>query len=120
MCFSRSATSVDFEYRLGNIVLSQVSEIRDLGVQYTSRLNFTPHYQRIVRDAYKNLGFIKRCTTDFAHPNTLKLLYCALVRSHLEYASVIWSPYQLKYKLLIERVQHSFLRFAAWPKDGNY
>ena len=113
MCFLRNAFSVDVAYRLGNVVLSQISEIRELEVHYTSRLNFSPHYQRIVSDAYRNLGFIKRCT-DFTNPRNFKLLYCTLVRPHLEYASVIWSPNQLKYKQLIERVQHSFLRFAAY------
>lgn len=33
---------------------------------------------------------------------------------HLEYTSVIWSPYQRKYINSIEGVQHRFLRFASF------
>ena len=36
-----------------------------------------------------------------------KTLYKTLVRPHLEYASVIWSPYLKKDKISIENVQRA-------------
>ena len=60
------------------------------------------------------LGFVKRHSSDFKNLDSLKLLYCALVRSILEYGSPIWSPYTNSNIEIIEGVQKRFLRFAAY------
>lgn len=46
--------------------------------------------------------------------NILKILYCALVRSILEYCAVVWDPYTIYSKRQVERVQRKFLNFAAF------
>lgn len=56
------------------------------------------------------MGFIFRSSKYFNKVATLRLLYCSLVRSQLECASVVWAPYQLNHNLKIERVQHRFFR----------
>ncbi|KAI4494148.1 hypothetical protein M0802_009182 [Mischocyttarus mexicanus] len=45
--------------------------------------------------------------------NTLRILFCQLVRPILEYGSIIWSPYCITHSYDIEKVQHKFLRLAA-------
>lgn len=62
--------------------------------------------------AMRTLGFISRFARHFKNKESLRLLYVALVRPHVEYALVIWSPRHAKYINSIERVQHKFLRFA--------
>ena len=43
------------------------------------------------------------------------------MRSKLEYASNVWSPYTIKHKLLIENVQRRATRFILYyPKDMCY
>lgn len=61
----------------------------------------------------RTLGFISRFARDFRNRDALKLLYVALVKPHVEYASIIWSPRHTKYIKPIERVQDKFLRFAT-------
>ena len=39
-------------------------------------------------------GFIKRICTTFTDVQALQCLYISLVRSQLEYCSVIWNPWQ--------------------------
>lgn len=68
------------------------------------------HMRAIVNRAYRKLGFILRSCKYFKNIKTLKLLYCALVRPHVEYAAIVWSPYQVNHSLMIERVQHRFIR----------
>ena len=54
-----------------------------------------------------------RHSSDFLLPLTIRLLYCSLLRLHVEYVYLIWSCYFVKRMLLPERIQHRFLRFAS-------
>ena len=58
------------------------------------------------------LGFIKRCCREFSDPYVLKSLYCAFVRSQLEYASVVWNPYYDEHSNSVESVQKRFVLYA--------
>ena len=53
---------------------------------------------------------------NFKNPETMKLLYCCLVRSNLEYAYVIWNPSTTHQIEQLETIQHKFLKFMA----GNF
>jgi hypothetical protein len=58
------------------------------------------------------LGYIRRIGKEFRDPYTLKTLYNSFVRSHLEYASVVWNPYYGVHLKRIEDIQKKFLKFA--------
>jgi len=108
--FSKSPNVLTFNYSLNGVALTTVDEVRDLGVTFHSDLSFGRHIQLAAASAFRKLGFINRCAKFFKHANTLKLLYCTLVRTQLEYASVVWDPYQQNHRILLERIQHRFLR----------
>jgi len=96
-------------YSLNGVALTTVDEIRDLGVTFSSDLSFGRHIHMTAASALRRLGFIKRCGKHFKNADTLKLLYGTLVRTQVEYASMVWDPYQLNHNLLLERIQHRFL-----------
>ena len=108
----RAVSGIPSTYNLEGTTLSVVAEVLDLGVTFTSCLDFRAHYRNIVCKAMKTLGFIARFGKHFKQIRTLKLLYVTLVRPQVEYASVIWSPRHKQYSNSIERVQHKFLRMA--------
>ena len=110
---SRARSCVKYPYNLNNIVLREVNEVNDLGVCITPCFDFRPHYERCINMAMRTVGFISRFARHFRNIETVKLLYVALDRPHVEYASVIWSPRHAKFIKSIERVQHRFLRFAS-------
>jgi len=58
-----------------------------------SKLSFSDHITEKVNKAYSILGIIKR---NFQHVDKVAfvLLYKALVRSHMEYANTVLSPYK--------------------------
>ena len=77
---------------------------KDLGVYIDSDLTFEAHIREVVNKANRVTGVIKRNFKDLSC-SAFVLLYKAMVRSHLEYAQNVWSPYKRKYIDMIEKVQ---------------
>ena len=50
----------------------------------------------------------------------MKLLYCSLVRSRLEYASLVWDPLSKVHIDCLERIQKKILRLLYYKKHGIY
>ena len=91
---------------MGGKVLNRVGAQRDLGVLMSDTANFSDHIHAQVNKANKMLGFIRRTINGnkILSP-TLRSLYVTLVRSHLKYASEIWSPKSVTMIKRIEGVQ---------------
>uniref|UniRef100_A0A2S2P984 RNA-directed DNA polymerase n=1 Tax=Schizaphis graminum TaxID=13262 RepID=A0A2S2P984_SCHGA len=77
-------------------------------------INFHSHLDNICCKALKMLGFIKRICNEFKLTSSIKTLYCAYVRSILEYGAVVWDPSTSCGKDQIERVQRKFLNYVAF------
>lgn len=108
--YSRSTKALPFCYKINNTFLSRTETVVDLGVTLDSKLLFDKHIEKILAKAMKTLGFLFRITKDFQSVKTLKVLFCSLVRSHLEYASQVWNPRYDKYINLLEKPQRKFLK----------
>lgn len=89
--------------------LSITDSIRDLGVIFCADLSFVKYIQAVSSRAFKKLGFVMRSFKYFNNINTLRLLFCSLVRPQLEYAVIVWASYQIKYCAMIEKIQYRFL-----------
>ena len=59
----------------------------------------------ITPKANRMLGLIKRTCKDLKDTATLKTWYCSLVRSNLEYCSVVWSPFTKRNIDKLERIK---------------
>jgi len=66
--------------------------------------------------ASRILGLING-TIEYKHTDILLRLYKSLVRLHLEYCIVSWSPHYKKDKILIERIQKRFTRMILSIKE---
>lgn len=75
-------------------------------------MSFTDHIDSQIAKARSMLGFVFRFTFEFKDPHTLRIIYQSLVRSILEFASVIWSPFYKVHCKRIESIQKRFLIFA--------
>lgn len=53
-------------------------------------------------------------TKEFSQINTVKTLYCPLVRLIFEYFSLIKDPYTENGSLHVERVKRTFLKYASF------
>ena len=111
---------ITFNYSINRTDLSEVNEIKDLGVYFTSNLNFSLHIKKTVSKAYQMLGFIKRVTKDFTDSRTFYSLYNAYVRSKLDYCSQVWSPADSTSINKIEGVQKRFLKYVCYKQKVMY
>ncbi len=101
----KSATSFELE----GISINQADSVKDLGVWINHDLKWETHVNKISKKAYQRANHILK---SFRSTNVWTYLkaYKAYVRPILEYATTIWSPYLLKDKLKVERVQRFFTR----------
>lgn len=110
MRFSRSSFQTSPVHFLNGIPLQPTDMYKYLGVLLTSNLSWENHINSVVSSANKSLGFLRRNFR--SAPSQLKrLLYLALVRSKLEYASSIWHPHHATLTDYIESVQNRAARF---------
>ena len=100
-------------YELNNVVLEQLEATKYLGILIHESLEFAAHISSMVNKSNSKLGFLKRNLKGC--PGSLKrLAYISLVRSGLEYGSVVWDPHQANIKKSIELVQNRAMR---WIND---
>ena len=92
--------------------LDRVEEEKDLGVLFSSTLKFSNHIKEIVHRANRLIGLIKR-TFSYLEPQMLRILYTTLIRPHLDYACVVWNPYQSGDIRILEQVQRRATRVCS-------
>ncbi|CAK1555972.1 unnamed protein product [Leptosia nina] len=92
----------------------RVSLIKDLGITFDAQLMFDQHIDNIVKRASRALGFIVRLSADFKNIKTMKILYCAFVRNHLEFSSQVWNPHYNVYIEQLEGIQRKFVRYIQY------
>lgn len=108
--FTRNKNKIQYTYNIGGHTLDKVSSMKDLGVLFDEKLTFEAHTENICTKAYQMLGFILRISKSFKQPKTLLMLYKTLVRSQLEYASVVWNPFYAVYSDKLESIQKKALK----------
>ncbi|XP_046685630.1 uncharacterized protein LOC124371344 [Homalodisca vitripennis] len=111
--FNRNKSPVLHTYSIRGHALHRNLSVKDLGVTLSSNLSWELHIRNICNKAARNLGLILRLTKPFNDIYSLKILYYAHVRPHLEYCSVVWSPHQHYLVDDIEKIQRRFLRLVG-------
>ena len=85
-------------------VLKNTELEKDFDVNVDPELKFSKHIEIQVNKANKILGLIQR-SYKYMDKEMLKNVFIALVRPHLEFANMVWSPRLTKDIKLIEGVQ---------------
>ena len=91
-------------YDLNGEPLDSTPEEKDLGVIIDEGLKFHQHVAKAVSKASRMLGLVKHTFTCLDR-TTVPLLFSTMVRPHLEYGNLIWSPRYRRDRLEIEKVQ---------------
>jgi hypothetical protein len=89
--FSRKTSTLIYDYKLCQSSITRTGSIKDLGVFTDSKLRFHNHVDYILAQCVKLLGLVRTLTFSISSLDCLYMLYFTLVRSKLEYASVVWN-----------------------------
>ena len=93
----------------GTALLSADAVSKDLGVWFSSSLKFSDHCGVVAKQGFVKVNLIFS-NFESRQIDFLVKLYKVFVRSRIEYATEIWSPFLIRDIELIERVQRLFTR----------
>ena len=94
-------------------------EEKDLGVTFDKELNFSSHINQSISTAKRILSMTKRAFK-FLDKESIIKIYKALIRPHLEYGNIIWSPIYKKHSKAIEKIQRQLTKTIPGLKDMTY
>jgi hypothetical protein len=107
------------EYCMKGERLNSYEQVKDLGVLFQRDLSFVDQIQSTSAKANRNMGILMRHSKYFCNVSTIKTLYFSLVRSNMDFASVVWAPIGKEISKALERTQKRFLRYLYY-KDFQY
>ena len=108
-----------FTYDLNGAPLDYTEVEKDIGVHIDDKLSFDTHIAKKCKKANSMFALIRR-TFKFLNIDMFLPLYKAIVRSHLDSCSAVWSPYEVKHINAIERVQRRATKQIPGFKDLSY
>ena len=110
MPVDRNKSQTPHVYSLNGTALGSVTSEKYLGVLISQNMSWSPHISSVSTKANQKLGFLKR-NLKGSPTDIKKLAYISIVRSSLEYASVIWDPHLAKDINQLEGVQRKAARW---------
>lgn len=116
--FTRNKKIIHFNYMLNNTNFTSVSVIKDLGIHFQSDLSFKLNHNIVINKAFKTLDYVNRNTQNFKNIICHKTLYCSLVRSSLEFGSLVRSQNLSTNNKDLENLQHKFLKRLAFVTNS--
>ena len=111
--------NVHHEYHMNGKMLKQIEDEKDLGVIIDEKLDFHRQTASVIKKANGVLGAIKRTFLKL-DKNVFPPLFTSLVRTHLEYANVIWGPFFKGDIKAVEKVQRRATKMVAGIANMSY
>ena len=102
------------EFKLGSQTIKCEKEAKFLGLIFDRNLSFKSHIASLKRKCQKALNLLKVVSHQHwgADKKTVLILYRALVRSKLDYGSVVYGSARPSYLKTLEPIQNQALRLA--------
>lgn len=99
-----------FNYSTASFTLSEVTNIKYLGIWITNDLSWTKHIDSVITNANRKLFFLRRA---LKHSNSTvrTLAYRTIIRPVLEYGVIVWDPFTKANITKLENVQKKAVRF---------
>ncbi len=102
---TRKRAPLFHQYTINDKPIGRLDEQRDLGVRVNSKLSWSSQVASQISAANKSLGCVRRSVSEINDVKVRRILYLAIVRPHLGYATQIWSPQSINLIKRVARVQ---------------
>lgn len=120
LVFSTRNTSDNISFIFNNTRINEVKEVKYLGVVLSSNLKWESQLARVRKKISPGLGILYKFRR-LLNSNTKRMLYSALVHSHLIFSSIIWgaagssllSPLQIIQNRALKIVYNKNIRFPT-------
>jgi len=115
-CVSLTITTKDVAepmYVLHNTSITHQHNMNDLGIYVNSDLKWKVHINKMTAKANQRLWLLVRTLGYDAPPKAKKMAYISMVRSLLEYGSVLWNPTDKESMQQVEKVQRQATNFIT-------
>ena len=109
----------EHNYLINDDMINHVTTEKDIGVHFDEDLSFESHISGKINTAYR-MSYVIRRSYKYLTPETFVMLFKALVRTHLDYAVPIWSPWKISQIENIERVQRKATKQLPKFHDMTY
>lgn len=111
--FSKKRFIPSISLSISGEFIEQVNNVKFLGLKLDSRMTGVPHFSYIADKCEKNINILRSLSGVWwgSHPYCQKLLYNAIVRSHLDYGSFLLDPSTRMGLDKLDKVQSKCLRF---------
>ena len=98
--------------------INKAETVKDIGVTFDSSLNFEAHMSEKIYNANSMMGII-RCTFEYLDDKCFSTIK-SLVRPHIEYANLVWSPYLMIHLTALENVPCRATKLIPEYKELDY
>ena len=116
---NRKNENIPFSVTLLGSCLDRIDEVKDLGILFNSKLNFSPHISQIVSKVKRRLFLLFKAFS-YSNVEALILAYKTYVLPMVEYCSPVWSPSLVTDIIAVESVQRLFTRRLKPCLNLNY
>lgn len=113
--FSRRRWIPDVDIVIGEDSVTVENSVKFLGVYLDSRMSGVPHLKHVQNKCEKSINVMRALSGAWwgAHPYAQKLLYNAIVRSHLDYGSFLLEPCSKLNLSFLDKIQSRCLRIIT-------
>jgi hypothetical protein len=111
--FSRKTNVIIYDYKRCHSSIIRTYSIKVLGVFIAAKLHFHDHVNYIFSQRVKLLGIVRSITFNLSSSQCLFRLHTALVRSKMEYASVVWNSITSTDANKLGRIQQKFAALCS-------
>lgn len=110
--FTRKRSLPSIDLFVGEQLIQQVNNAKFLGIKLDSRMTGVPHFSYISQKCEKNINILRSLSGVWwgSHPYCQKLLYNAIVRSHMDYGSLLLDPCTKLALGKLDKIQSKCLR----------